>query len=656
MKKRLWAALLTVVMALSLLALPAGAAAAATSSFSDVSDQRTALAAETLRLMGVLDGYGDGTFRPDRKLTRAQFCKMAAYALGAETELGLYNTITVFPDVKPSHWAAGFINMAAKGKKIIAGYPDGKFYPDRTVSVGQAVTILLRLLGYKDDKIGGVWPDSYMAMGSIAGLTDGLNASGSEPLTRGQAAKLFVNLLQADSGGEGGVEYTLSDETELLSVDGSTGQMRTSKETYTMAHPVASTTLIGAKGHVVSLNGKALTFLPLTSGNAGTASSAIVVYQDGSADGFGALAGNNTYTIYKNGTLATVKDLRKNDVATYNAATNTIRICDTRVTVYYEGCDPNPSAPTKIKVLGGTELSVLPSALDTLSKFKPGDQMTLLLTADGQVAGAVASNGTSGARGNAMGVVSDSGSVQMFCGGTTISLAGSADKSFQGQVVRIASSGSAGVSLSVLTGGLSGDLDISGRKLGNKDLAENVMVFMDGALTNLSQLTSGSVPSGEITYARANWAGEVDLIVLRGSRNSTVIYGWVYWSVDEQDRDCLGVEFGNGEGGRTKAFPMRYNVQGGDYVAATLNRGGTGFSSMVKLEELKAVPESAWIDKSTVLVGGRSYTVPANVQCYNRDSRTWVSLDEALKYAETANLYASSDGIIRIVEVRHNAG
>ena len=450
MKKRLWAALLTVAMSLSLLALPAGASSTAASSFSDVSDQRTALAAETLRLMGVLDGYNDGTFRPDRKLTRAQFCKMAVYALGAEAELGLYNTITVFPDVKPSHWAAGYINMAAKGKKIIAGYPDGKFYPDRTVSVGQAVTILLRLLGYKDDKIGGVWPDSYMAMGSIAGLTDGLNASGSEPLTRGQAARLFVNLLQADSGGEGGVEYTLSEETELLSVDGSTGQMRTSKETYTMAHPVASTTLIGAKGHVVSLNGKALTFLPLTSGNAGTASSAIVVYQDGSADGFGALAGNNTYTIYKNGTLATVKDLRKHDVATYNAATNTIRICDTRVTVYYEGCDPNPSAPTKIKVLGGTELSVLPSALDTLSKFKPGDQMTLLLTADGQVAGAVAPDGGSGARGNAMGVVSDSGSVQMFCGGTTISLAGSADKNFNGKVVRIASSGSAGVSLSLI--------------------------------------------------------------------------------------------------------------------------------------------------------------------------------------------------------------
>lgn len=654
MSKRFWAGLLAAVMLLGMAAIPAGAAAT-TGNFSDVSDRNTALAVETLRLMGVLDGYSDGTFRPDRQLTRAQFCKMATYAVGAENEMGLYSTITVFPDVRPSHWAAGYINLAAKGRSIIAGYPDGKFYPDRIVTVGQAVTILLRLLGYKDDKIGGVWPDSYMAMASIAGLTDGMTVSGNAPLTRAQAARLFVNLLRAAPQGEGGVQYTLSEETELLSVDGSTGQMRTSKETYTMAHPVASTSLIGAKGYVVSMNGKALTFLPLTSGNAGTASSAIVVYQDGSADGFGALAGSNSYTIYKNGTLATVKDLKKYDVATYNSVTNTIRVCDTRVTVYYESCDPNPSAPTKIKVLGGTELSVLPSAVAALSKFKPGDQMTLLLTADGQVAGAVTSSGSGGARGNAIGLVSDSGAIQMFCGTTSIPLTGTAPSEFNGKVVRISSTSKAGVSLSNLSGGISGDLDINGRKLGSRALAENVTVFMDGALVNLDQFTSGSIPSEQILYARANWAGEVDLIILRGTRDSSVIYGWVFWNVDDQDRECLGVEFGNGESGRTKAFPMRYNVNGGDYVAATLNQGGTGFSSMVKLTELAAVPTSAWIGKTSVLVGGRSYTVPASVQCYNRDSRTWVSLDEALAYASTANLYASDDGVIRIVEVRHQA-
>ena len=81
MKKRLLAWLLTVTMIIPALVLPAGAAS--TTRFSDISNPNTAVTIETLRLMGVLDGYSDGTFRPDGKLTRAQFCKMAAYMMDA---------------------------------------------------------------------------------------------------------------------------------------------------------------------------------------------------------------------------------------------------------------------------------------------------------------------------------------------------------------------------------------------------------------------------------------------------------------------------------------------------------------------------------------------------------------------------------------------
>ena len=73
--------------------------------------------------------------------------------------------------------------MAAKGENIIAGYADGLFHPDRTVTVGQAVTILLRMLGYKDEDVGGVWPDSYMSEAATLGLTDGVGTDGRASLT-----------------------------------------------------------------------------------------------------------------------------------------------------------------------------------------------------------------------------------------------------------------------------------------------------------------------------------------------------------------------------------------------------------------------------------------------------------------------------------------
>lgn len=659
MKKRLLTALLVAVMFCTTLAAPAGAAGS--TRFSDLTDSGVTTAVESLRLMGVLDGYGDGTFRPNGKLNRAQFCKMLTYVMDGGSELGRYRTVTIFPDVKPSHWAAGYINLAAKGKGVISGFADGRFYPERTVTIGQAVTILVRLLGYKDEDVGGVWPDSFMAVGATIGLTDGIGAAGNAPLTRAQAAKLFMNLLVAQKK-DGGTLYELSEETELLSVDGGSGVLKTSDgKSYPMAHPTASTTLTGARGRVVLNKGKALTFLPQSAGSTGNADAAVIVYEDRSAAGFQTLAGNSDYRIYKNGTLATAGDLRKNDVATYYPATNSILVCDTRVTVYYESCEPNPAAPSKIKVLNGTELHVLSTARDSLAEFKPGDQMTLLLTADGQVAGAAKPSGNAG-RGNAMGVVTQEGKIQLLCGTSTIELAAAAEEKYLGQVVRISSGDKGKISLNIQSGNVRGDLDVSKRELGGKPLAENAMVFDGGKLIALSQLNAGLIPSGQIQYARTNWAGQVDLVVL--NRKTGEIYGRVFWEVKEitgteEDQETkyeewIGVRFGNGADDKVGPFKMRYNVQNGDYVAVTLNRGNTGFSSLIELTRLDDVSKSSWIGQSAVTFGGRTYEVPEDVLCYNVDSQEWTTLEKALAYAETADLFAK-DGVIRVVEVRHSS-
>ena len=104
MKKRIVSALLALCLLASLGTLPAAAAGANTArTFSDVTDLDTAAEIESLQLLGVLDGFSDGSFRPAATLTRAQFCKMAVYAMGCSKELGKYSTVTVFPDVKPSH-------------------------------------------------------------------------------------------------------------------------------------------------------------------------------------------------------------------------------------------------------------------------------------------------------------------------------------------------------------------------------------------------------------------------------------------------------------------------------------------------------------------------------------------------------------------------
>lgn len=657
MKKRILTWLLAVSMLASLLTVPAGAANA--TRFSDVADNYTATAIETLRLMGVLDGYSDGTFRPNAALTRAQFCKMAVYAMDGSSELGRYSTVTIFPDVKPSFWASSYINMAAK-KSIIAGFADGKFKPNQTVTAGQAVTILMRGLGYKDANMGGVWPQGYMAEAKTCGLLKSTGiTSAYSALTRGQAAKLFLNLFEAKRGtGEGAVvlfNYSVGEkEVYLTALDAGKGTMTAGGTLYDMAHPVTSTSLIGSKGKVV-LNsaGEILTFLPVTDGS-GISNAAVIIGANGSALGLDSLTGGSGYTIYKNGSPASAADLKKYDVATYSAATNSVVVCDTKVSVYYEDCTPSPSNPTTITVLG-TELNVLPTAVESLSQFKPGQQMILLLTADGQVAGAVAPN-TSGARSNALAVVDASGGMQLICGNTLLKIGGSGSGYANSvvSVTSIKSGGKAALSLRAVSGKVNGDLDVQTGTLGGKKLAANAMIFDGGKQVALAELGKSGVRASQISYARTNWAGEVDLIVLNNSQSDREIYGRAIIGTgkdeDGEEFRTITIEYGNEK--TTKEINSGNNVSTGAFVAVKLNKAGTMFTSFDTMSKLSKVSSGAWIGKTAVNYGGRTYEVASDVQCYNADTGKWMEdLDAAKNYGGTMNLYAYN-GVIRIVEVK----
>lgn len=764
MKKRILSLLLLAAMAASLLVLPAQAAPPA-NRFYDLNGDafRTV---EPLRLMGVMDGFSDGNFRPNGQLTRAQFCKMVICALNAEDELGLYRTVTVYPDVKPSHWAAAYINMAAKGKKAISGFSDGKFYPDRTVTLGQAATILLRVLGYKDENIGGVWPDSYLSFAASIGLTDGVDTTnGSAPLTRMDAAALFTNLLRSDAQGEAGGSFLsaagLTAKADMVLVssnakgpDGKeTAMLFSDGSIYQMAGDKASNgSLNGLKGTLVLEGQKVRTFLPdarglsrtvtvakaeaglitdrsgtkysVTAGtkvyrggaettwgdarswvNPGTSltlylgaagnvefifvgggdssTEAVVIYAKADSKALASLTGNTGgYTIYKNGSRASSKDLLPYDVATYSSSTNTIRVCDTRLTGYYESCAPSPEEPASIRVLGH-DFDVLTTAQSTMAKFRPGDQITLLLTEDNKVAGAV-KPGTSGAAANAIGIArsvsQSSAKVELLCGITieaSVNLGEMEARLMENQPVRVTSTGKNFFGLARLSGGASGALDLEKRKLGSNSLAESVSVFRYTSAgleaISLSDLGAGPIPSGEISYAHTNWAGRVDVIVLGGIHDGAVFYGRTSVTFEEvmmqhpenpnfqiPDPSKEPTYYMSISDGKTTIGPFRsyYDINGGVYVAAVVSSSGTSFSSLQPLTALKEVPNTAWTGESAVMVDGRSYSIPETVMAYNKDTNQWIQptasqsvVDIAHAYAKQCNLYASEDGVIRIIEV-----
>ena len=114
-----------------------------TNPYTDVAAEKwCSNAISTLHRMGIIDGYSDGTFRPDGPITRAAFTKMAVNFF--DYHVKAYDG--KFSDVEDSAWYAGYIQAAAE-LKLIEGFDDGTFRPNDYITRAQACTIINRTLG-----------------------------------------------------------------------------------------------------------------------------------------------------------------------------------------------------------------------------------------------------------------------------------------------------------------------------------------------------------------------------------------------------------------------------------------------------------------------------------------------------------------------------
>ena len=103
-----------------------------------------------------------------------------------------------FSDVKSSYWGAPYIR-AAVSAGIVEGYIDGTFKPTGTVTYEEAITMMLRVLGYTESDFGASYPYGQIGTADSLKLTDGISSSMGEPMTRRDIAKLVCNALDTKS-------------------------------------------------------------------------------------------------------------------------------------------------------------------------------------------------------------------------------------------------------------------------------------------------------------------------------------------------------------------------------------------------------------------------------------------------------------------------
>lgn len=93
---------------------------------------------------GIIDGYPDSTFRPDRAITRSEIAAILARSEALDTARQDGTRAEAFGDVAEDHWAEGVIYAAVRAG-LFNGYDDGSFKPDKSITRAEAAAVIDRL-------------------------------------------------------------------------------------------------------------------------------------------------------------------------------------------------------------------------------------------------------------------------------------------------------------------------------------------------------------------------------------------------------------------------------------------------------------------------------------------------------------------------------
>ena len=194
------------------LCMTAGPAYAASSSLSS--------AQQTVQALGIMTGDENGNLNLSGNVTRAQLTKMIIAASTYKDSISSTAKSSPFKDVKYTSWAASYVQTAVSAGWI-TGYTDGTFRPDNYVKLEEAVSAVLKMLGYKSSDFTGSFPEAQLAKHTALGLNTNISKTQGQTLSRQDCMYLFYNLLRTKT--KSGVYYAT---TLGYTVNSSGGRVR----------------------------------------------------------------------------------------------------------------------------------------------------------------------------------------------------------------------------------------------------------------------------------------------------------------------------------------------------------------------------------------------------------------------------------------------
>ena len=647
---------------------------------------------------GVINGYGNGNFGPDDVISYGQVVTILLRMLGYTTkEIG-------------SVWPGDYTAYAAQ-----LGLSEGLSLKDNDpVTRGQAAILFYRALKTNTNgsnrayyntisglssSVQAIVLDTDASYGGRSGMLmvyESANGINYYDQARPQSKELEGSLGQLLFDASGKVmgflpdsasreDLTIASATASILRDTAGRSLRIPSDTTVIAdgqrytyHNGGYLRLEAHKGSTVRVfydeDGSVLCLY--LSGGADVTAEATVATGDDLLGEFEAALGlaGKSYSITKNGAAATADSLSAYDVAYYDASSATLRVSDYRVEGYLTAASPSVVAAQTITVSGAT-LEVLECAWESLSQFKRGDEIALLLTDDGKVARVYKASKIST---EMIGVLDTQGkSVTLIGSGITLSAAEmDYPASAPGALVKVEVGGKDKLRCTRLS---SENLKLNPAEgtLGGYPVAGHCAVYesVEGGYVYDLSGNRGSAETGlgalagqeelKVSYYHRNAAGEVDIIVVDDVTGNLYTYGQITFNTAVGANDDRTASVVNASGAGQK-YICTQNVKEDSYVGVALGTGMSGSARIVKvllLNALTGVEKDAFFranDSWQVTVDGEIYPIDEQVQIHLPGLDSWMSGEDGLMTAlaegYTLTLYAdrsaAEGGQIRLVKAK----
>ena len=480
MKKRFLAFLLAVSIAVSMLVMPASAAGS------------NAAVQAAVALGGMTT---EQSAQLDPPLTRGQLARLlTAFSSYHESVAAQGSTGTLFSDVNGSSAYGPYIRVAVQ-QSWLSSYLDGSFRPDNAVTLEEACTAVLKLLGYDVTALSGTFPAAQLNKASSLGLRSNISASQGSALTLAEGAQLVYNALTATTNDGQVYGSTIG----LTVTDGQVD--------------VSSIVMDNLQGPFVAGANTVLPFVPAS--------------------------------IYRNDSVVSSADLSACDVYYYSESARTLWVYSRKAAGRITAVSPTASAPTAVTVAGTTYTIGSSSAAATLSSLNGGgvgqvvtlllgmnDEVVSVLTgdeADAVFYGVVQSSSRSLTEENGADVQQE---VSVMCTDGTARTV-HVDKSLNyvaGTLVEVSVTADGESVEKLESRSTSGTISDDASALGSTPLAENAEILdttSEGVAGTVvpSRLSGATLSDSDVLYYTTNENGQIDRLILSNVTGDLYTYG-----------------------------------------------------------------------------------------------------------------------------------